>query len=494
MSPTEQKYPVSLNHDGNIGAGGDAYRIPNLMYAEHRGKLVNRMASASPEGIAFLKGGEQEFRFDTDHEKIFRQESSFSYLFGVEEPGCYGAVELGTGMSVLFVPNLPASYAVWMGVVYPKSYYKEKYGVDDVHFVEEIPAYFKEKNPNPIFINRGVNSDSGHKTMEATFEGIDQYEVDGESLFGNIAECRVIKTEAELEVMRYVAKVSSEAHKQVMRKMKPGMMEYQLESLFLHECYSRGGARCVAYTCICGAGHSGATLHYGRNNKLVKPGEMCLFDMGCEYQCYTSDITCSYPSDGKFTDQMKVIYNAVLSSVKAVCKQLKPGVYWPDMHRLSERTMCEELKNAGLLVGDVDDMMKHFIGSSLQPHGLGHLMGLDVHDIGGYPGNSKRSSEPGLRNLRCGRRLEAGMVLTVEPGCYFVDAVLDPLLEDPETARFFNREMLATYRGFGGVRIEEDIHITEDGHELLSHVPREIEEIEAVMAEEYVPAWDTPKP
>ncbi|KNC76794.1 xaa-Pro dipeptidase, partial [Sphaeroforma arctica JP610] len=401
-----------------------------------------------------MKGGEQEFRFDTDHEKIFRQESSFSYLTGVEEPGCFLTIELETGKSVLFVPDLPMEYAVWMGVVYPKSYYEEKYGVEEVLFVDDIPAYFKEKNPNPIFINRGVNTDSGHTTMEATFDGIDQYKVDYERLFGDIGECRVIKTPQELEVMRYVAKISSEAHKQVMRKMQPGMMEYQLESLFLHECYARGGARCVAYTCICGAGHSGATLHYGRNNKRVEDDEMCLFDMGCEYQCYTSDITCSYPSNGKFSDKMKVIYNAVLACVKAVSKEVKPGAYWPDLHRLSERTMCEELKKAGLLQGDVDNMMKHFIGSSLQPHGLGHLMGLDVHDIGGYPGGAKRSAEPGLRNLRCGRHLEEGMVLTIEPGCYFVDAVLDPLLANPETARFFNQEMLATYRGFGGVRIE----------------------------------------
>jgi len=212
---------------------------------------------------------------------------------------------------------------------------------------------------------------------------------------------------------------------------------------------------------------------------------MCLFDMGGEYYCYASDITSSFPASGKFTEDQKNIYNAVLSANRAVLNAVKPGVSWVDMHLLANRVMLEGLTKSGILKGSVDEMMKANLAAVFQPHGLGHFMGIDVHDVGGYlEGHPDRPSLAGLKSLRTARTLKAGMVLTIEPGCYFIDHVLDKSLADKNLADFFVPEAIKRLRGFGGVRIEDDIAITESGVELLSNkVPRTVEEIEAVMAE-----------
>ena len=146
--------------------------------------------------------------------------------------------------------------------------------------------------------------------------------------------------------------------------------------------------------------------------------------MGGNYCGYAADITCSFPANGKFTKDQKMIYNAVLAARDAVMNAAKPNVLWTDMHLLANKVMRAALKSGGLLVGAVDEMMKAGLNEVFQPHGLGHLMGLDVHDVGGYlPGHPERPSVPGLRKLRTGRILQAGMVLTIEPGCYFIDCV-----------------------------------------------------------------------
>ena len=198
---------------------------------------------------------------------------------------------------------------------------------------------------------------------------------------------------------------------------------------------------------------------------------------------YTSDITCSFPANGKFTPKQRLIYEAVLASSRAVMKALKPGVSWTDMHLLAERVALEALKAGGLLVGDVSQMMDARLGAVFMPHGLGHFLGLDVHDVHGYPAaGPPRSSEAGLRSLRTARVMAPRMVLTIEPGIYFGEYNLDTALADPVKSQFLVAEKINEYRGFGGVRIEDDIAVTENGMELMTDVPRTVEEIEKIMA------------
>ena len=217
-----------------------------------------------------------------------------------------------------------------------------------------------------------------------------------------------------------------------------------------------------------------------------------------------ADITCSFPvvdkgvhPDGQsyFEPNQRITYTAVLAAQEAVIQALRPGVSWPDMHRLAERTILRALLAAGVLqdpeVGGgteeealLDAMVAADLGAVFMPHGLGHLIGLDTHDVGGYlEGKSApRSERPGLRSLRMGRTVEEGMVLTVEPGCYFIDILLDRALSDPSTAQFLCEARLNEFRGLGGVRLEDDVHIREEGCENLTVCPRTIAEVESVLS------------
>ncbi|XP_071296335.1 xaa-Pro dipeptidase isoform X2 [Agelaius tricolor] len=371
--------------------------------------------------------------------------------------------------------------------IHPPEFFKNKYAVDEAYYVTELSSVLASKKPAVLLTLRGVNTDSGNVSKEASFEGISQFNVNNKILHPEIAECRVIKTDMELEVLRYTNKISSEAHKEVMKAVKVGMKEYELESLFQHYCYTRGGMRHTSYTCICGSGENSAVLHYGHagapNDKTIEDGDLCLFDMGGEYYCYSSDITCTFPANGKFTADQRAVYEAVLKASRAVMAAIKPGVAWPDMHRLADRVHLEELTRIGILKGNVDDMVKVHLGAVFMPHGLGHLLGIDVHDVGGYPEGVERAEEPGLRSLRTARRLQPGMVLTIEPGIYFIQPLLEQALHDPAQACFINRDVLQRFRAFGGVRIEDDIVVTATGMELLTCVPRTVQEIEAFMAE-----------
>jgi len=468
---------------------GNNLRVSMSLFSKNRKRLVEKMKSISnlpPKSFVLLQGGDDETQYSSDRELVFRQESYFQWCFGVTESGCSGAIQLETGKSILFVPRLPESYKVWSGKIHPTSHFKSKYAVDECYFFDQIKAVMEEKNAQTFLTLKGQNTDSGNYTQEAVFSGIGDFNVNNKLLFPVITELRVFKTEEELEVLRYCNKVSSEAHKEIMRRIRPGWWEYQAEALFMGHCYTFGGCRHVSYTCIGASGENCAVLHYGHggepNSKLINDGDMCLFDMGAEYYCYASDITCSFPVNGKFTDQQKNIYNAVLKANRAVQNAMKPGVSWTDMHLLADRVQLEELKKMGLVVGSVDDMMKCRLGALFMPHGLGHFMGHDVHDVGGYPEDGpKRSGENGLKSLRTARTLQAGMVLTIEPGIYFNATTIGEAYSNPELSKFLVQEEINKFMNFGGVRIEDDVAVTETGIEMLTKVPRDVEEIELLM-------------
>jgi len=468
--------------------GQHTLRVPRELWALNRRRLRERLLPLAPKAVVLLQGGKDTPLNDTDVNYVFQQESYFQWMFGVEVPDFYGALDVATGKTYLFAPEVDEAYAIYMGALPSNHELQDKYQVDHVFYVAQLADVMKNLKPEQILTLSGVNSDSGLPAKEAIFDGISEFKVDNKLLYPEITECRVIKTELELTVLRYVNKVSSDAHKLVMRSMKPGMYEYQGEAIFQHYCYYTGGCREVGYTCICTSGHNNSVLHYGHagapNNKLIQDGDLLLFDMGGKYAGYVADITVTFPANGKFTKTQAAVYNAVLDARNAVLHAVKPGVSWVEMHKLSNRTMLSALKDAGILTGDVDLMMKANLGAVFQPHGLGHLMGLDVHDVGGYlPEHPARVNLPGLRNLRTARILRAGMVLTVEPGCYFIDMLLDAAMKDHYQSKFLVPTMIDQLRGSGGVRIEDDIIITETGYELMTQVPRTIEEIEKFISD-----------
>jgi len=482
---------------GKFWMGNETLAIPMELFAVNRKRLVEALRKEKdvPQGsVVLLQGGGDQGVCEGDSSDVgpvFRQESYFHWTFGVLEPDFYGAVDVATGRSILYQPRLPESYAIIMGHIPSAEEIVERYRVDEVRYVDEMPDHLRSvlgSTVPTLLLLEGPNTDSGKMTRPAAFDGMSEFTTNRGLLHPIIAELRVVKTDMELEALRYANKISSAAHMHVMRTVKPGMREYQAESAFLHHTYFYGGARHVCYTCIAAGGSSGAVLHYGHagapNNRMIRDGDMVLFDFGAEYYCFCSDITCSWPVNGKFTDKQKIVYNAVLRANRAVFSALKPGVSWRDMHLLANRVVLEDLAAAGILTGSVDEMMSVNLGGRVfQPHGLGHFIGCDVHDVGGYlEGHPERDSRDGLRSLRTARQIEANMVLTIEPGCYFIDFLIDRALQDPELSRFIVADRINEYRGTGGVRIEDDVIVHEDGAELMSIVPRTVEEIEAWMA------------
>ncbi|XP_047151381.1 xaa-Pro dipeptidase [Vigna umbellata] len=471
-------------------------KVSMELHVKNREKLLASLrqhlsdSSRPLHGFVLLQGGEEQTRYDTDHLELFRQESFFAYLFGVTEPGFYGAIDIATGDSLLFAPRLPSEYAVWLGKIKQLSYFKEHYMVSTTFFSDEIASVLQQHYQGAgkplLFLLHGLNTDSNNFSKPAEFQGIDMFDKDLTTLHPILTECRVIKSKLEIALIQYANDISSEAHVEVMRKTKVGMKEYQLESIFLHHTYMYGGCRHCSYTCICATGENSAVLHYGHaaapNDKTLEDGDMALFDMGAEYNFYGSDITCSFPINGKFTSDQSLIYNAVLDAHNAVISSMKPGVNWVDMHILAEKVILESLKRGNILLGDVEDMMAARLGAVFMPHGLGHFLGIDTHDPGGYLQGLERRKEPGLKSLRTIRDLREGMVITVEPGCYFIDALLLPAMDNPMTAKFLNQEAINRYKDFGGVRIESDVLVTAAGCYNMTKCPREIGEIEGVMA------------
>lgn len=478
-----------MSSKGYLWMGPGTLKVPLALFELNRNRLIKRLqAKELGNVVVVLQGGNDFPYYDTDVGFVFKQESYFMWAYGVFEPGFYGAIEVASGTVHLFVPRFPASYAIWMGPLLTLEDFSKKYGIANVHYVDEIADVLQEIAPSELLTLKGINSDSGNTAVEATFDGIDKFKVNSEVLFPEIAELRVLKTEYELEVMQYVIGVSSAAHRRVMRMAKPGIKEFQCEADFLQYTYGVGGCRHVSYTCICASGSNSSILHYGHaaapNDRVIKDKDICMFDMGSNYFGYSADITCSFPSNGKFTPDQKMVYEAVLKGNLAVQKAAKPGVSWLDMHVLANSTVLEALKQGGVLKGDVSEMMKVGLGGIFQPHGLGHLLGLDVHDVGGYlDGFPPRPTAPReASKLRTARILEAGMVLTVEPGCYFIDPLMDEALNTPDMCQFLVTEALARFRGFGGVRIEDDVLVTKDGVRNLTLVPRTVQEIEDWIA------------
>ncbi len=238
---------------------------------------------------------------------------------------------------------------------------------------------------------------------------------------------------------------------------------------------------------ICACGPNSSTLHYGHaaapNDRVMNDGEMVLFDMGAEYHCYCSDVTVCFPVNGRFTLDQAALYRLVLDAAQHVLREMRPGVSWLNMHRLAERRILHGLLGMGVVRGSIEELEARHVGALFMPHGLGHLIGLDTHDVGGWPGGAQRPTDPGIRKLRSGRVLAPGMCITVEPGCYFIEELLIPALKTHGDL-LVEARVRQLLEGKSGVRIEDDVLVTETGCRVLSSdLPRTVEEIEAYMRE-----------
>jgi Xaa-Pro dipeptidase len=442
------------------------------MHSKHREKLFS-LFDDDQNGAVFIQGKDIMYRYDTDYEFPFRQESNFWYLTGVNEPECALILDLNTEEYHLFVPERDAQYAVWHGYVKTREQYLEEYKPDHLHFHNEILTVLNELNPETVYC---LNEEQAQFVEDLSRD----FKVDSDSLTDALTYCRVLKTDWELDQLREASRVNNLAYRAAMQAIKPGMYEYEIKAIF-NKVQLENGLLMDAYNGIFAAGKNASILHYVESKSKIEDGDLFLLDAGFECNGYASDFTRTFPANGTYTDIQKGIYNSVLSGMNAVLDAVKPGVKMEDLHLLAARTMMEGLKELDIVRGSVDDMMNEDIFALFFPHGLGHFLGLDTHDVGGYPKGVDRIDRPGIKFLRARRELQPGMVITVEPGIYFVPAVLEPAMQDETKKSFLNTEKVRSLLNFGGVRIEDDIAITDTGYENFTDVPKEVDDIEKLM-------------
>ncbi len=411
-------------------------------YRSLRRGLAKRL---SGQGIVHLPGGKPVAR-NFDVEYAFRQNSDFLYMTGVEEPGCH--LVLDGAREILFVPRVDAHHRVWEGNVPGPAEAKRLFGVDRVMYADELKKAL-----------RGRRSVAPAKLRDA------------------LDEMRAVKTEGELALMRRANAVSGAAHAAVMKAARPGMREYELQAIFDSACV-KAGLKHLAYPSIVAAGVNSAVLHYRKNDAPLRAGDLLLIDAGAELGGYAADITRTFPINGKFTRRQRDVYSIVLAAQKECIGMARPGVISADLHVLSMRVIAEGLKSLGLLKGDTDGLVENGAVRLFYPHGLTHMLGLDVHDVTG--GKRRVLPNPTKVPVRFVAKLEPGFVITMEPGIYFIEA----LLKDPALRRKHKGSVNFTkadaFLDFGGIRIEDDVVISAKGAaENLTDVPKEIEAIEA---------------
>ncbi|KAK7952823.1 xanthine/uracil permease [Apiospora aurea] len=435
-------------------------------------------AKTDATGILYLEGAASGLLEDCDEPVPFRQRRAFMYLSGMDDVAdSYLVHDMATSQTTLFIPPVDPEEVIWSGLPLSCDDALARYDVDAVLPSTELNAHLaqlgaaqKDKTKNTVF---AIADRVGPHVSFLEFDD-KNFSLLGEA----VDECRVVKDEYEIALIRKANMVSEAAHQKVMQSVRAAANEYELEGLFLGECYKKG-AKFQAYPSIVASGRSAATLHYVHNNKEMPGKDLLLLDAGCEWKLYASDITRTFPISGKFTTESRAIYDIVLKMQLDCIAMLKEGVAWDDVHLLAHKILIDGLLSLGVLKGDKDEILKARTSAAFLPHGLGHYLGMDTHDTGGHPNYS--DPDPLFRYLRVRRNLPAGSVITVEPGIYFCDFIIRPYLKDPKHAQYIDEKVLDRYWDVGGVRIEDNLLITKDGCENLTDCPKNPEELEKII-------------
>lgn len=434
--------------------------ITKQEFARRRHNLMQTME----QGSIAIVASSQELVRSRDTHFMFRQDSDFHYLCGFPEPNAVLALIPGRehGEFVLFCNDKDPQQETWHGRRIGPEAACEKYGADDAFPVDDIDEILPGmmEGRHRIYYEMGKNTGLDNQIMSWVNKIRSQVKKGAQppgefiDLRHALHDMRLIKSAAEQKLMKQSAEIAADAHKRAMQVCKPGMTELEIEAE-LHYEFTRQGARFPAYSSIVASGDNACILHYTENQSKLKNGEMLLIDAGAEYQGYASDITRTFPINGKFTPAQKELYNLVLEAQLAAIETVKPGNHWMQPHEAAVDVLTEGMIGLGILEGDKQTLIKQEAYKQYYMHKTGHWIGLDVHDVGDYT----IDGEP--------RMLESGMVLTVEPAIY--------IPKDDDT-------VAKKYRGTG-IRIEDDIVVTADGHEVLSAgVVKTVEEIETLMS------------
>ncbi len=427
-------------------------------FRRRRQELMNLMGEGS---VAVLAAAPERVR-NRDVQYRFRQDSDFQYLTGFPEPEAVLVLVPGRsqGECVLFCRERDPDREVWDGPRAGQDGAVRDHGADDAFPVDDIddilPGLLEGKDK--VYCMLGVDPDFDH----SLFGWVNQIRAraragaraPGEfvALEHHLHEMRLLKSQEEIATMRRAAQVAASAHRRAMEVTRPGMSEYQVEAEFQAIFRRHNGEQ--AYLPIVGGGANGCILHYVNNDAVLNDGDLLLIDAGCELDCYASDITRTFPVNGRFSGEQRAVYDIVLEAQRRAIEAVVPGAHWNRPHEEAVQVLTRGLKDLGLLAGDLDGLIESEAYRPFFMHRTGHWLGMDVHDVGDYKLDGQW------------RELEPGMVMTVEPGLYISRNVPDV------PARWHDI----------GIRIEDDVAVTREGYEVLSEgAPKDGDEIEALM-------------
>ncbi|KAJ8124427.1 hypothetical protein O1611_g9214 [Lasiodiplodia mahajangana] len=442
----------------------------------HAKRVVEYIRSKVPDatGVLFLEGRSDHLLEDSDEPVPFRQRRPFMYLTGVDMPDCAFIYDIETAQSTLFIPPVDPESVIWTGLPMSTEEALAKYDVDNVLPTTEL---------NPMLAKLGAaNAKSTVFAIPERFsDDVTFLQFDNKDLSvlsEAIDECRVVKDDYEIALIKKANQISSAAHRAVLENVRKVKNEYELEGVFIGNCM-RQGAKKQAYPSIVASGRAAATLHYVHNDKEVTGKDLLLIDAGAEWSTYAADITRTFPISGRFTEQSRAIYEIVLQMQNDCTAMLKEGVWWDDVHVRAHEIAIDGLLSLGILKGNRKEILEARTSTAFLPHGLGHYLGMDTHDTGGHPNYA--DPDPLFRYLRVRRNLPAGSVITVEPGIYFCEFIIQPFLKDPKHSKYIDENVLNNYWDVGGVRIEDNIVITKDGSINLTEAVKDPDEMERII-------------
>jgi len=455
------------------------------VYIERRNKLKKLVG----KGIILLLGNTEapmNYPANTYH---YRQDSTFLYFFGLDEPGLAAIIDIDNSLDTIFGNDIDIDDIIWMGpqesvrlkaakagVSHTEAYHKLFDFIDQARSVKAaihyLPPYRAE---NKLLLERALGIPVAHQKEEASA-----------LLIKSVVELRSVKEDIEVAEIESFMDVAYEMHTTAMKMAKEGVREQQIAGCIEGIAMSNGGY--VSFPVICSI--HGETLHNHCHENILKNGDLLLVDAGAESPAhYATDHTRTIPVGGKFSPKQKEIYEIVLAANLRAIALIKAGITYRSIHLESALVIAEGLKALGLMKGDMKQAVEAGAHALFFPHGLGHMMGLDVHDMEdlgenfvGYDDQIKRSEIFGTAYLRLGKELQQGFVITVEPGIYFVPALIDLWKEEQRFSEFINYNRVEDYRSFGGIRIEDDVLVTATANRVLgSPIPKTVKEIEDFM-------------
>ena len=457
--------------------------LDKQVYIDRRNELKKNFKN----GILLFLGNDESAMNYSGNTYVFRQDSSFLYYFGIDLPNMVGIIDIDENKEIIFGYEFSLEDIVWMGPQPKLTQLAEQIGIAQSESIDNLKKYLKVKTSKQIKIHF-LPTYRGDQTLKLS-DLLDENPFRLKSKFSKklieaVVAQRSVKGEEEVAEIEYAMEIAYEMHTTAMRMAKPGVVERDIAGAIEGIALSLGSG--LSFPAI--VSKNGQTLHNHLHSNVLKEGDLLVCDAGAESLLhYASDITRTTPVGGKFSYRQREIYEIVLTAQKNAINMIKPGVKHLDVHLTAAKIIAAGLSQIGIMKGDLNAAVKAGAHALFFPHGLGHMMGLDVHDMEnlgeayvGYDDKTKRSDQFGLAYLRLAKELKPGYVFTCEPGIYFIPELIDQWKAKKKFKNFIDYDKVEEYRNFGGIRIEDNILVTQNGYKVLGRpIPKEVDDVEA---------------